>query len=99
MALLELLAGTAPAGVVAADLLVLVEPLGLHVLRDDHLVRRQVGGFRDACRHASGLPGRGRDRFAAGGGVAARVAVRAGVPAADGPGGALLLFLLDLDLD
>src|SRR4051794_17503034 len=99
MALLELLAGAAPAGIVAADLLVLVEALGLHGLWQGHLVSGQVGRLGDPGWDGARLAGCGGDRRCAALGVAARVAVGPSGAAADGPLRTLLLLLLDLDLD
>src|SRR3954451_7578968 len=98
MALLELLARAAPAGVVAADLLVLVEALGLDGLGED-LVRGHVGRVGDAGRDGACLARGGRDSRGAALRVAARVAVGAAGATADCPLRALLLLLLDLDLD
>src|SRR4051794_41244530 len=93
MALLVLLAGAAPAGVVAADLLVLVEALGLDGLRQGRLL---VVSHLFRLGHARRRRNRGLARL----GVAARVAVGArAATAADGPLRPLLLLLLHLDLD
>src|SRR4051812_48221668 len=96
MALLELLAGAAPAGIVAADLLVLLEAAGLDDRqRADRLLVVGIDHARGGVR-----AGRGCDRVAALGRATARVAERAGrggvlACAPLRPG--LLLLLLGLD--
>src|SRR5918992_5327801 len=103
MALLEFLAGAAPAGIVAAQLLVLVEPARLHDRdRAGHLVGGQVGRFRHP-RGDRGTGGRG-DGVTALGRVTARVVEPAGgrgAAAAPAPalGRLLRLLLLDRHLD
>src|SRR5215217_32289 len=102
MTLLEFLARAAPTGIVAPDLLVLVEPAGLDGLGQRDLVAGHVGRVLGPRRDRRGLPRGGRDRRLAGRRVTPRVAVGAGVTAADRPGWAgrlLLLFHLDLDVE
>src|SRR5829696_10487197 len=89
MALLELLAGATPAGVVAAGLLVLVEPAGLHHReRVDRLLVLRLDRDRAA--------GRRRDRLAPLGGMAAGVVERRGRVLPSAPAWARLLLPLGL---
>src|SRR5918994_5657386 len=103
MALLELLAGAAPAGVVAADLLGVVEAAGLHGDRRLDRLRGHLAGLLRARRHRRA--GRCRDRVAAREPAAARgveVARGARAVAAEAPArpaGGRLLRLLHLHLD
>src|SRR5918995_3401942 len=107
MALLKLLAGAAPARVVAADLLGVVEATGLDDReRAGHLVRGHLGCLGHARGH--GGAGGGGDRVATGEPVAAGLleATRLRTVGAEAPTrpatlwrSGLLLRLLDLDLD
>src|SRR5215211_1855270 len=109
MALLVLLAGPAPAGIVAADLLLLVE----HALLDLDRLVDLLDGVRRGALDALGHAARGRRRQRAGLSLAAPAALvavaagRAARPAADRPpaaglrsgGLAAAVLALDLDLD
>src|SRR5215211_4837131 len=109
MALLVLLAGPAPAGIVAADLLLLVE----HALLDLDRLVDLLDGVRRGALDALGHAARGRRRERAGLSLAAPAALvavaagRAARPAADRPpaaglrsgGLAAAVLALDLDLD
>src|SRR4051812_20676189 len=106
MAALVLLAGPAPARVVAADLLVLVEPARLDLRRRLGAgVDRILGRLGDAGRHArAGGLRRGGQRARLVGRGAARVgepAARRRGASAGAPGGCRLgaVPALDLDLD
>src|SRR5215211_4489384 len=88
MALLVLLAGPAPAGIVAADLLLLVE----HALLDLDRLVDLLDGVRRGALDALGHAARGRRRQRAGLSLAAPAGLRSG-------GLAAAVLALDLDLD
>src|SRR5436305_12886265 len=99
MTVLELLAAAAPARLVAAELLVLVEAAGLDVngLRD--VVGGVLGGLRDAGGDRPGCRGGERARLVLG--TPAFIAQAPGRARAGGrrPLLALAVLALDLDLD
>src|SRR3954471_22080773 len=103
---LELLAGPAPAGVVAADLLALVHPPRLHGSRGGDLVDRHLRRARHARRY--GARGRRRKgaRLVLGGATlvlearAGRARAGCGLPRGrDGTAARPAVLALDLDLD
>src|SRR5688572_28168675 len=105
MALLELLAGPAPARVVAADLLLVGDAPGLDLLRR---LGRRVGRVARSLRHTrgNGAARHGRRRGLQRAGLVRRRAARVvegrlarASAAADGPLLAAAVLALDLDLD
>src|SRR5436190_21866067 len=95
MALLELLAGAAPAGVVAADLLLLGDPARLDVGRLEQLALLAVGGLAE--RGARG--GRGERAGLGAGAAELQVAVAAALLRAERLRGAARVRDLDLDVE